>query len=61
MRSSASRVDDSFRDPFMIEVRDFFAQNKIFEQRWTTLSSPKRILIVGKGDALISGEGGLIA
>ena len=40
----------------VIEMSDLFAQNKILEQRRPAISSFERILIIGDGHALVSGE-----
>jgi hypothetical protein len=29
-------MNNTFRDALMVKVGDFLAQNKIFQQRWTT-------------------------
>ena len=41
------RVNDTFRDTFMVEVGDFLAQNKIFQQRWTTATGSQGEMIDG--------------
>jgi hypothetical protein len=33
VRARAARVNDTLRDPFVIEVRDLLAEVEIFEQR----------------------------
>ena len=40
----------------MVKVGDFLAQNKIFQQRWTTATGTQGVLIVGDAHALISGQ-----
>jgi hypothetical protein len=56
MRSRASRVHDAFGDALVIEVRDFFAQDEVFEQRRPPQAGLERVLVVGDEDALVSRE-----
>ena len=39
----------------MVKVSDLLAQNKIFQQRWTTATGTQRVLIVGDAHTLIGG------
>src|SRR4030095_3115748 len=49
----AARVDDALRNALVVEVRDLFTQNEVFEKRRTAQSGFERVLIVGNGDTLI--------
>lgn len=49
-------MNNTFRDALMVKVGDFLAQNKIFQQRWTTATGTQWVLIVGDAHALISGQ-----
>ena len=52
----ASGVHDAFRDALMIEMGDFFAKNKIFEQRRASQPGFQGVLVIGNGDALVRRE-----
>ena len=56
VRARAARVNDPLRDPFVVEVRDFLAQDEVFEQRGTTQSGLERVLVVGDRHALVGGQ-----
>src|SRR5262245_23600848 len=45
-------------DTLMIEVEELLAEVKIFERRGAASTNPKRILVVGDGDALLRGQVG---
>ena len=47
-----TRVDDSLRDSLVVEVRDFFAQDEVLEQRRPARAGPQRILVVRDRDTL---------
>jgi hypothetical protein len=48
MRAGAARVHDAFRDALVVEVRDLFAQDEVFEQRRL-----QRVLVIGDRDPLV--------
>lgn len=50
-------MNDAFRYALVVKMGDFFPQDKIFEQRWATITRTKRILVVGNAHALVGGEG----
>ena len=56
MRARAARVHDALRNALVIEVRDLFAQDEVFEQRRTAQARLERILVVRDGHALIGRE-----
>ena len=47
---------DALRNALVIEVRDLFAQDEVFEQRRTAQARLERILVVRNGHALIGRE-----
>src|SRR5512141_174634 len=53
MDARRSSVNDALRNALVIEVRDLFANDKIFEQRRPMRTGLKRVLIVGKRNALV--------
>jgi len=57
MRPGPARVYDTLGNSFMIEVRDLFAEDEIFEQRGTPPPGLQRILVIGDRQALIRGQG----
>ena len=46
-------MDDALGDALVIEVRDLFAQDEIFEQRRAARAGLQRVLVVGDRDALV--------
>jgi hypothetical protein len=42
-------------------MRDFFAKDKILQKRRAARIGPERVLIIGKRDALVRGERGVLA
>jgi hypothetical protein len=54
-------VDDTLRNALVVKVGDFFAQDKIFQQRWAAFARAQRVLIVGNAYALIGGQGKIFA
>ena len=56
VRSGTARVDDAFRYPLVVEMGDFFPQDKIFQQGWPARACAKGVLIVSNAHALIGGE-----
>ena len=59
MRTRGTRVNDTLGDAFMIEMGDFFAQDKIFQQGRSARIRAQRILVIGECDTLVSGECGV--
>ncbi len=53
----SARVDDAFRDAFVIEVRDLLAENEVFEQRRSARICFQRVLVVRDRRALIGRQG----
>ena len=46
-------MHDAFRDALVIEVRDFFTQNEVLQQRGAAFASLQRVLVVCNDEALI--------
>jgi hypothetical protein len=61
MRARRSRVDDTLGNTLVIEMRDFFAQDEILQKRRSARICPERVLIIGKRDALVRGERGVLS
>src|SRR5580698_5410139 len=53
MRRRAAGMDDAFRNPFVIEVEDFFAQDEIFQQGGAALPALEAVLVVGDAYPLV--------
>ena len=49
-------MNDTLRDTLMIEVHDLFAKYKVFQKRRSSRIGPKRVLIIGKHEALVGGK-----
>ena len=56
MRARCSRMNDTFRNALVIEMRDFVAKDEILQERRAARIRPERVLIIGERDALVSGE-----
>jgi hypothetical protein len=56
MRRRTAGMDDTLRNPFMVEMHDLFAKDKILQQNRTARADFQRILVVGDGNALIGGQ-----
>ena len=41
MGGRAACVDDALRDALMVEMGDLFAQDEVFQQRWSTRACPQ--------------------
>src|SRR6202012_4017852 len=50
MGGRAPGMDDTFGDPFVVEVHDFLAQMEIVEQRRTPLADPETVVGVVNRD-----------
>src|SRR5659263_665085 len=61
MHARRSRVNDPLGNPLVIEMRDFFAKDEIFQKRRAVRIGPERVLIIGKRDALVRGERGVLS
>ena len=53
-------MDDPFRNALVVEVGDFFTQDKIFQQRGAAFTRAQRVLIVSDANALVGGEGKIL-
>ncbi len=53
-------MNDPLRNALVIEMEDFFAQDEIFQQCRSARIGPERVLIIGKRDALVRGERGVL-
>ena len=56
MRPIAARMDNPFRDTFVIKMKDLFAQGEILKQGWARCADAQRILVVGDDDTLRGGQ-----
>jgi hypothetical protein len=61
MYARRSRVDDTLGNTLVIEMRDFFAKDEILQKRRAARIGPERVLIIGKRDALVRGERGVLS
>src|SRR5665811_1832680 len=61
MHARRSRVNDTLGNTLVIEMRDFFAEDEIFQKRRAVRIGPERVLIIGKRDALVRGERGVLS
>src|SRR5450759_1588701 len=61
MHARRSRVNDTLGNTLVIEMGDFFAEDEILYQRGAERIGPERVLIIGKRDALVRGEGGVLS
>src|SRR5450756_178166 len=61
MRARRTRVNDTLGNTLVIEMGDFFAEDEILQKRRTAPIGPVRVLIIGKCDALVRGERGVLA
>ena len=55
--SEAASVNDPFRDAFVVEMKDLFAEMEIFESGRTARSYFERVLIVGNRRSLLRSQG----
>ena len=56
MRGRSARMDDPFRNTFVVEVENLLAQHEIFEQRRAARPGLESVLIVRNTNALIGRE-----
>ena len=61
MRPIAARMNHAFRDAFMVEMKDFLAQRKVFQQCRAGRVDTQRILVVSNYDTLRRGQSFVIA
>src|SRR5450759_426880 len=61
VRGGRSRVNDALRNALMIEMGNLFAEDEILQKRRTARIGPKRVLVIGKCDALVRGERGVLS
>src|ERR1035437_4212062 len=59
MGARRTRVYDTLGNTLVIEMGDFFAEDEILQQRRAARIGPERVLIIGKCEALVRGEGGV--
>ena len=52
MRAITSRVNDAFRNPLVVEMKDFFAKMEILKQRGAARADLQRVLVVGNRSSL---------
>ena len=53
MRGRAAGVHDPFRNPLVVKMEYFFAQDKIFEQGRAARAGVQRVLFIGDANTLI--------
>ncbi|EFC57254.1 hypothetical protein ENTCAN_05768 [Enterobacter cancerogenus ATCC 35316] len=56
VRRRATRVNDAFRDALVVEMGNFFPQDKIFQQGWPARAGAQGVLVIGNTYALIGGQ-----
>ncbi len=49
-------MDDAFGDALVIEVKDLFAQNEIFEKRRPKPPGLQAVLVVGDRNSVVRGQ-----
>lgn len=54
-------MDDPLRNALVVKMGNFFAQDKIFQQRWAAFARAQRVLVVCDAYALIGGERKILA
>src|SRR5262249_36695219 len=60
-RPEAAGMYHPLGDALMVEVEELLAEVKIFERRGAACTDPERILVVGDGDPLLSGQDGRVS
>jgi len=61
MHAGRARVNDTLRNPLVIEMGNLLAKDEIFQQRRTARIGLERVLIVGKREALVRGQGRMLS
>src|SRR6185295_4172383 len=61
MHSRRTRMYDALGNTLVIEMSDFFAEDEILQKRRATPIGPERVLIIGKRDALVRGQCGVLS
>jgi hypothetical protein len=61
MRARRSRVNDTLGNTLVIEMGEFFAEDEILQKRRTAPIGPERVLIIGKCDAVVRSERGVLS
>src|ERR1035437_1354623 len=61
MRARRTRVYDTLGNTFVIEIVYFFAEDEILQQCRAARIGPERVLIIGKCEALVRGERGMLS
>src|SRR5262245_4488730 len=59
-RPEAAGMYHPLGDALMVEVEELLAEVKVFERRGAACTDPERILVVGDGDPLLSGQDGRV-
>ncbi len=57
----AACMDDSLWNALMVEMRDFLAQDEIFQQRRAFFPGGERVLIIRNRNALLRGQSGVLS
>ncbi|MOA35887.1 hypothetical protein D3C78_1573780 [compost metagenome] len=57
MRAGAARMDDAFRDPLMVKMRDLFPHDEVFKQRRPTRAGLEGVLVVSDLHTLVGAQG----
>ena len=61
VHSRASRMDDTLRNPLVVEMHDLFTKGEILKERRAPGIGPERVLIIGKRGTLVRGEGRVLS
>jgi hypothetical protein len=56
MHARCSRMNDTFWNALVIEMRDFVAKDEILQERRAAGIGAERVLIIGERNALVGGE-----
>jgi hypothetical protein len=60
MSARRSRVNDALGNTLVVEMGDLFPKDEILQKRRTARIGLERVLIVGKHDALVRGQRGML-
>ncbi len=61
MDARRARMNDALGNTLVIEMCYFFAKDEILQKRGAARIGPERVLIIGKRDALVRGERGVLS